>query len=189
MHLRMVPFLLSIRKIRRVTIFMECSSINQKFFVHTREAFHRYENRQTPFAAVKIRIHGLSSGREALDKIVCDNFRSDKDVILKNNNDYAILMQNTSIEAAEAATHRLGGKLIRITPDFKNPETNLPLCATAWIYGAGEETKELHFKYLDLVNPHSHKKEATNRSGHVGEYLKWKKHGQVRHYKSFSIKA
>jgi len=168
---------------------MDCSTINEEFLVHTRAAYHRYENLQIPFAAVKICIYGLRSGREALDKIVCENFRSDKDVILKSKNDYAILMQNTSIEAAAAAAHRLGGRLCRITPDCKNPETNSRICATAWIYGAGEETKALHFRYLDLINPHRHKKAATNWPDHVGEYLKWKEPVQKKDYKPFSIKV
>ena len=168
---------------------MDCSTINEEFLIHTREAFHRYENSQIPFAAVKICIYGLRSGAGALDKIVCDNFRSDKDVILKSQNDYAILMQNTSLEAAEAATNRLGGCLCRITSDCHNPETNSQICATAWIYGAGEQTKELHFRYLDLVNPHTHKRATTHWSAHLREYLKWKKPIHMKDYKPFSIKV
>jgi hypothetical protein len=168
---------------------MECSSIKQEFFVHSRDAIHRYENRQIPFAAVKIRIDGLIRGRDALDKIVCDNFRIDRDSILINGNDYAILMQNTSIEAAEAATHRLRGTLSRITPDFQNSKTNSSLSATAWIYGAGEKTKKLHFKQLDLINPNSQRKKAANWPDPFGEYSKWGKYGHGRNCNSFSIKA
>jgi hypothetical protein len=168
---------------------MDCSTINKEFLVYTKEAVHKYENLQIPFTAVKICIRGFGADREEIDKIVCDNFRSDKDIILRSKNDYAILMQNTSIEDAEAVTHRLRGRLSRLTPDFNQRDTISPIGATAWIYGAGQKTKALHFRYLDLIHARCHKKAETNWPGQVGEYLKWKEHSRAKNYKPFHAKV
>ena len=182
-------FALQGERIGRAIIGMNFSTACEKFLSHTKEAYDKYEKQKIPFAAVKIYITGSWRYRAGVADMVWKNFRSEKDVILKSENNYAILMKNTSLEAAEAATNRLGMKLYHLTYDSDNLEKNLQFCASACIYGVSEETKKLHFRYLDFINPFYAKRESELWPPNVREYLKWLQPLKIRTYKPISIKV
>ena len=85
---------------------MEFSTDTEKFLLNSKEAYYKFQNHQTPFAAVKIYFSGLGCERAKVDDIVGNNFRNEKDAILKTENNYAILMHNTSLKSAEAAMNQ-----------------------------------------------------------------------------------
>jgi len=93
---------------------MEFSTDTEKFLLNSRESYYKFQKHQTPFAAVKINFSGLGGERAKVDDIVRNNFRSEKDAILKSENNYAILMHNTSVMAAEAVmwNHRFNSEPI-----------------------------------------------------------------------------
>ena len=112
---------------------MEFSTDTEIFLLSSREAYYKFRNHQTPFAAVKIYFSGLGGERAKVDDIVGNNFRSEKDAILKSENNYAILMQNTTLMAAEAVMNRISIKLSRLRYEVKNttkkPQLNAYACA------------------------------------------------------------
>lgn len=100
----------------------------EKFLINSKEAYYKFQKHQTPFAAIKVYCSGLGDEREKVDGIVDNNFRSDKDFILRSENNYAILMHNTSFKTAEAVMNRISknlskmryeAKIITTAPSFK----------------------------------------------------------------------
>lgn len=163
------------------------STTSDNFLSHSTAAYYKFEKHKTPFVAVKIYIPGSMSNKAGLDDIVRKNFRSEKDVVLKSKNHYAVLLQNTFLEAAEEATNRLGIKIHRLADTFGKPNANMQLNASACLYGACEKTNKLHFKHLDLSNTYYHEKETETGPSNVGEYLKWLEPIKVKAYKPISI--
>lgn len=168
---------------------MGFSTDTEKFLLHSKEAYYKFQKHQTPFAAVKLYFSGLGGEREKVDGIVSNNFRTDKDFILKSENNYAILMHNTSLQTAEAVMNRISKKISQLRYEAKIKAVTQPLNSYACIYAASEENTELQFRHLNLVSP-SKKKNETDKTHHnIGEYLRWTKPIRNEEYKPFSIKV
>ena len=168
---------------------MKFSNDTEKFLLGSKEAYKNFQRNQTPFAAVKIYFSGLRNERAKIDDIVGNNFRSDKDVILKSENNYAILMHNTYLKAAEAVLDRISIKLSRLRYGVKNKTKKPQLNAYACIYGAGEEDAKLQFRHLELINPLRKKDEYEEPQPQIGEYLRWLGPVNRNDHKAFSIKV
>ncbi len=168
---------------------MKFSTDTEKFLSNSRQAYDKFQNHQTPFAAVKIYFSGLKGDRARIDDIVGNNFRSEKDAILKSENNYAILMHNTSLKVAEAAVNRISIKLSRLIYGGKNTTKKPRLNAYACIYGAGEKSAKLQFRHIELIRPLRNRKEAEKLPPKIREYLKWKESVKSKEYKMFSIKV
>ena len=160
---------------------------SEKFLSHSTAAYYKFEKHRTPFVAVMINATGSMSNKARLDGIVRQNFRSEKDVILKSKNHYAVLLQNTSLEAGEEATNRLGLKFRRLADTFENHKATIKINAFACLYGACEKTHELHFKYLDLGNRYYQERNPETMPSHIGEYLKWSDPMKDKAYKPVNI--
>ena len=168
---------------------MVLSTDTEKFLLGSKEAYSQFQKHKVPFAAVKIYFSGLRSEKAKLDDIVGNNFRSDKDAILKSENNYAILMHNTSLKAAEAVLDRISIKLSRLRYGAKNKTKKPQLNAYACIYGAGEGSAKLQFRHLELINPLIKKTEYENPPPQIGEYLRWLRPLKCNDRKVFSIKV
>lgn len=168
---------------------MEFSTDTEKFLITSRKAYYKFQTQQIPFAAVKIYFSGLNGERTKVDDIVGNNFRSEKDAILKTENNYSILMHNSSCTAAEAVMNRISVKLSRLRYESKKISKTNQLNAYACIYGAGEKRTELQFRHLDLINPLGNKNTNKKNQFNIREYLRWTQPIGVKKYKSFSIKV
>ena len=85
-------------------------------------AYVDFERHSIPFAAIKLNISMQKWNRQACDEIVEDNYRSENDVVFKNQDEYVILMQDTTLEVAEAATYRLRKRLGQLSTFSKKKE-------------------------------------------------------------------
>ena len=170
-------------------ILMEFSTDTEKFLLNSKEAYYKFQKHHTPFAAVKIYFSGLGGERAKVDGIVGNNFRNEKDAILKSENNYAILMHNTSLKAAETAMNRISIKLSRLKYEVKNTTEKPHLNAYACIYGAGEESAKLQFRHLELINPLGNKNEFGKTQPKIREYLKWIEPIKSKEHKAFSIRV
>jgi len=168
---------------------MKFSNDTEKFLLGSKEAFNKFQSHQTPFAAVKIYFSGLRSEGAKIDGIVASNFRSDRDAILKSENNYAILMHNTSLKAAEVVLDRISLKLSRLRYGVKNTTKKPQLSAYACIYGTCEEGAKLQFRHLELINPLKEKNESERTPPKIGEYLRWLGPLKRNDHKAFSIKV
>ncbi|MGB5748983.1 MAG: hypothetical protein WBM69_18530 [Desulfobacterales bacterium] len=168
---------------------MEFSNDTEKFLLGSKEAYNKFRSHQTPFAAVKIYVSGLRSEGAKIDGIVANNFRSDRDAILKSENNYAILMHNTYFKGAEAVLDRISLKLSRLKYGVKNTTKKPQLNAYACIYGAGEESAKLQFRHLELINPLRKKNEYEKLQPKIGEYLRWIRPLKSNDHQAFSIKV
>ena len=168
---------------------MEFSTDTEKFLLNSKEAYYKFQKHQTPFAAVKIYFSGLECESAKMDDILGNNFRSEKDAILKSENNYAILMPNTSLKAAETVMNRISIKLSRLKYEVKNTAKKPQLNAYACIYGAGEESVKLQFRHLELINPLGNRNEFGKTQPKIREYLKWMEPIKSKEHKAFSIKV
>ena len=142
---------------------MEFSTDTEKFLITSRKAYYKFQTQQISFAAVKIYFSGLKGERTKVDDIVGNNFRSEKDPILKTENNYSILMHNSSCTAAEAVMNRISVKLSRLRYESKKISKHSQLNAYACIYGTGEKMTELQFRHLDLINPSGNQNTSKNK--------------------------
>ena len=94
---------------------MDISVTNNSILTQAPKAYNNFESCQIPFAAVKLNICLQNTSKKEIDEIVEDNFRSEKDLIFKEDKNYFILMKRTTIEAAQRAVNRLKAKIGRIT--------------------------------------------------------------------------
>jgi hypothetical protein len=184
-----IVFALLDKKIWEILIRMEFSTDTEKFLLNSREAYYKFQNHQTPFAAVKINFSGLGDKKTKVDDIVRNNFRSEKDAILKSENNYAILMHNTSVKAAEAVMKRISIKLSRLRYEVKIATKTQQFNAYACIYGAGEESAKLQFRHLELINSLGNKNESEIMKPKIREYLRWAEPINRKEHKAFSIKV
>ncbi len=137
-------------------------------------AYYNFKSCQIPFAAVKLNVCLQNISKKEIDEIIEDNFRSEKDLIFKEDQKYFILMERTTIEAAERAVGRLKAKMGHIIRNCENLEDNSHNHATAYIFGSSKGTKRIHIKYLDLnFNFNSFNRKNPNITFGYGEYLKW----------------
>ena len=115
-----------------------------------------------------------NASKKEIDEIVEDNFRSEKDFILKKDKNYLILMERTTIEAAERAVNRLKSKIGHINKNCGSLKDNIHNSASAYIFGSIRGTKSMRFKYLDLnPNINSFYKKNHKLTFGYGEYLRW----------------
>ena len=168
---------------------MEISTDTDKFLITSRNAYHKFQKQHIPFAAVKLYFSGLGGERTKVDDIVGNNFRNEKDSILKTKNNYAILMHNTSCQAAEAVMNRLSIKLSRLRCESKILAKTQQINAHAYIYGIGEGVAKLQFRHLDLIHPSGIKDRDKKNQLNIREYLRWTQPLGIKGYKSFSIKV
>ena len=137
-------------------------------------AYRNFDDRETPFAAIRLNIALRNRRRNEIDEIVEDNFRSKTDFIFKNDDAYLILMQDTTLEVAERATKRLKFSLDLSNDDFRNSTDPRRHRAFAHILGSSRETKSLEMRYIDLsaaVGFNTNKNTAVKSNFH--KYLKW----------------
>ena len=168
---------------------MEISIDTKKFLITSRNAYYKFQKQQIPFAAVKLYFSGLGGERTKVDDIVGNNFRSEKDSILKTKNNYAILMHNTSCNAAEAVMNPISIELSRLRYDSKILTKPQQINAYACIYGVGEGGTKLQFRHLDLIHPSGNKNRGKKNQLNIREYLRWTQPIGIKEYKSFSIKV
>ncbi|MGD9226647.1 MAG: hypothetical protein PVF26_09120 [Desulfobacterales bacterium] len=136
-------------------------------------AHQKSEANVVPFAAALLHICLPNTSEKEVDKIVKDNFRGEKDRVLKKDSKYYILMKGTTIEVAERAVNRLKAKLGLIGRNFRCLKSTKRIQASAFILGTSGITKRFEFKYVDLA-PHLNfvaKRTQSMPSG-FEEYLK-----------------
>jgi len=136
-------------------------------------AYLDFERQNIPFAAIKLNISMQDWNRQECDEIVEDNYRSEKDVVFKNQAEYVILMQNTTLEVAESATCRLKKRLGQLSPFSKKIGDIHPIQASAHILGSSRGTDKLLVRYLDLTPQLYFKAQPENIRPNFNEYLKW----------------
>jgi hypothetical protein len=136
-------------------------------------AYVDFERRGIPFAAIKLNISMRNWNRQECDEIVEDNYRSENDVVFKNQDEYVILMQETSLEVAEAATYRLRKRLGRLNPFSKKIGDINPIQASAHIWGSSQGTDKLMVRYLDLSPQVGFKAQPESVRPNLNEYVKW----------------
>ena len=153
---------------------MDISVTNNNILTQATKAYNNFESCQIPFAAVKLNICIQNTCKKEIDEIVEDNFRSEKDLILKKDKNYFILMKRTTIEAAERAVNRLKSKIGHITRNCESLKDNNHNHASAYIFGSIKGTKRMHIKYLDLSpNFNSFDRKIHKIQFGYGEYLRW----------------
>jgi uncharacterized protein YdaT len=153
---------------------MDISVNNNSILTQATKAYNYFESCQIPFAAVKLNICLQNTTKKEIDEIVEDNFRNEKDLIFKKDKNYFILMQRTTIEAAERAVNRLKAKMGHITRNCENLKDNSYVHASAYIFGSIRGTKKMHIKYLDLnPNLNSFDRKIHKMPLGYGEYLRW----------------
>ena len=122
---------------------MDISVNNGSILNKATTAYNNFESRKIPFAAVKLNVCRQKTNEKKIDEIVEDNFRSEKDLIFKEDQNYIILMKRTTIEAAEMAVNRLKAMIGNIlTQDGENLIDGKHLHASAYILGFSEVTKK-----------------------------------------------
>ena len=153
---------------------MDISGANNQILTHATKAYKDFKNRQIPFAAVKLDVCIQNIGKTEIDKLIEDNFRSEKDLLFRRDENYFILMQRTSIEAAERAVNRLKVKIGHIAKNCESLKHNNQNHAAAYILGSSGGNKRMHIKYLDL-NPcfNSFDIKTHKIPSGYGEYLRW----------------
>lgn len=153
---------------------MDISVTNNSILIQATKAYNNFESCQIPFAAVKLNICFQNTSKKEIDEIVEDNFRSEKDLISKEDENYLILMKRTTIEAAERAVNRLKAKIGHTTINCESLKNNNHNHASAYIFGSIRGTKRMHIKYLDL-NPNSNSFDRKTHKIPFGydEYLRW----------------
>ena len=107
------------------------------------------------------------------DQIVEDNYRSERDVIYKRSDAYVILMQGTTLEAAEAATQRLKARLGQLNHNSNRFDNINPIQASAYILGPGNGTRGLSMRYLDLSSKLNDRQQIDILQPSFKEYIKW----------------
>ena len=166
---------------------MNSSKASKVFQSQSAEAYHNFENRGIPFVAVKLFILGFEFGSGKVDDIVRKNFRSENDFLLSSKTKYAILMPNTTLEAAEEATNRLGVKLRLLIDSRRNLDRVHRLILYAYIYGVSQASRKLQFRYLDVFNTIHHKKKARKWPTNFKEYLKWLEPSVIKEHRPINI--
>ncbi len=136
-------------------------------------AYVDFERQKIPFAAIKLNISMQDWNKQECDEIVEDNYRSENDVVFKNQDDYVILMQDTTLEVAENATYRLRNRLGQLSPFSKKIGDINPIQASAHILGSSQATDKLLVRYLDLSPQFNFKARAETTQPNFNEYLKW----------------
>ena len=167
---------------------MNFSVTSDDFRSQSMAAYSRFEKGKIPFTAVKLYVAGPTRDRAELENIVGKNFRSEKDIILKSEKHFAVLLNNTCLEAAEEAMNRLMTKLHRIKCNSRDSENNGPLNVTACLYGACEDAGGLYFKYIDLTTINE-KNSSEKKVGNFTVYSKWGESKGNKKYKSVSVLA
>jgi uncharacterized protein YdaT len=153
---------------------MDISVTHNSILTQATKAYNNFESCQIPFAAVKLNICFQNTSKKEIDEIVEDNFRSEKDLILKEDKNYFILMKRTTIEAAERAVNRLKAKIGYITRNCESLKDINDNHASAYIFGSIRGTKRMHIKYLDLnPNLNSFDRKTHKIQFGYGEYLRW----------------
>jgi uncharacterized protein YdaT len=153
---------------------MNISGANNQILTQATKAYNNFESFQIPFAAVKLNVCLQNSGKKEIDELIEDNFRSEKDLLFKKDKNYFILMQRTSIEAAERAVNRLKAKIGQITRNCESLKDHNHNHAAAYILGSIRGTKRMHIKYIDL-NPNFNSFDRKTHKIPFGysEYLRW----------------
>jgi hypothetical protein len=153
---------------------MEITVTNNKILTHTTKAYKNFESGQIPFAAVKLNVRLQNANPKKINEIIEDNFRSEKDLIFKQDKNYFILMKRTTIEAAERAVNRLKGKIGHIIKNCESLNDKNHNHASAYIFGASAGTKRMHIKHIDLnLNLNDFDKKTHKVPSGYGEYLRW----------------
>ncbi|MGD8962686.1 MAG: hypothetical protein PVH43_09230, partial [Desulfobacterales bacterium] len=114
---------------------MDISFTNNNILTQASRAFNIFEGCQIPFTAVKLNVQLQDLSKKEIDTIVEKNFRSEKDLIFKEDENYIIFMKRTTIEEAERAVIRLKGEIGSETKMLKSLKDNLHYKVSAYIFG------------------------------------------------------
>ena len=166
---------------------MGFSTDSESFLINSKEAYNKFQKHQIPFAAVKLYISGAEGTKDKVDRIIKNNFRTDKDFVLKTTDNYSILMQQTSINSAKLVISRISKKLSQLKNETNNISQKLK--AHACIYAANEKNDKLQLKYIDLINPSVRNCDSDNYRDRIKEYLKWTKPIISKKHEPFSVKV
>jgi hypothetical protein len=152
---------------------MDFSVTNRPILTKAITAHQKSEGNVVPFAVAVLKICLPNTNKKEVNKIVEDNFRGEKDRVLKKDSKYYILMQGTTIKVAERAVNRLKAKLGLLSRNLRCLKSTKRIQASAFILGTNRITKRFEFKYVDLA-PHLNFVSERTRSMPFGfeEYLK-----------------
>ena len=170
-----IAFALFIKKYFRIIQTVEISITNNSILNQAATTYNNFEGCKIPFAAIKLNICLQNTSEKEIDEIVEHNFRSEKDLIFKQDKNYIILMKHTTIEAAEMAVNRLkpgvGQIMARNCENLKNGKH---VRASAYILGSSRGTKRIRLKYLDLKPTlNSFQRSFYKMPLDYREYLRW----------------
>jgi hypothetical protein len=163
---------------------MDISFTNNNILTQASRAFNIFEGCQIPFTAVKLNVQLQDLSKKEIDTIVEKNFRSEKDLIFKEDENYIILMKRTTIEEAERAVIRLKGEIGSETKMLKSLKDNLHYKVSAYIFGSIKGTKRMQVKYLNLIpNQNCFDRNNHKISFGYGEYLKFREFPKTENFK------
>ncbi|MDY6973276.1 MAG: hypothetical protein SV775_13245 [Thermodesulfobacteriota bacterium] len=129
---------------------MDVSGIKKQLAGHVEKGYENFVKHKIPFSAVKINIPQQNHGKRQLEDIVNENFRGKRDVVFKDDHTYGILMQNTTIDEATAASKRLAEKLCQSGYFDKESPANQTLHASVDIIGCGKGNTAMQSTCFDF---------------------------------------
>ena len=150
---------------------MDISGIKKQLAGHVEKGYKNFVSHNIPFSAVKLNIPKQDNSAKQVEDIVNENFRGTRDVVFKGDNTYAILMQNTTIAEAAAASKRLAEKLCRLDYSDKESPEDQQLHASVDIIGCGEDNTAMQSTYFDF-NQASHSSPSQKTADNVPYELK-----------------
>ena len=152
---------------------MDISATNNNTLTQAPKTYNDFKGSQIPFVAVKLNVWLEHIGEKEIDTIIENNFRSEKDLIFKEDENYIILMKKTTFESAERAVNRLKFEIGCITRSCENLKHNEHNQSSAYIFGSSKGTKRMQIKYLDLIpDLNSFERNTHKFTFGYGEYLK-----------------
>ncbi len=132
---------------------MDFSVTSRPMLTQAIMAHQKSEGNVVPFAVAQLNICLPNTSKKEVNRIIEDNFRGEKDRVLKKDSKYYIIMKGTTIKVAERAVNRLKAKLGLISRNFRCLKGTKRIQASAFILGTSRITKGFECKYVDLA-PH-----------------------------------
>ena len=129
---------------------MGISGTYDRFFSDTEQAFKSFTDRKTPFAAIKLKLPKQVEDKRHIKNIVLNNFRKADKIFSRDSRTYAILMNDTPIDAAMAASTRLASRLSQVDSSPGKASHQQILQTSLDIVGTGDKTTKMQRASLDL---------------------------------------
>jgi hypothetical protein len=147
-------------------------NIRRQFVPHIEKALKSFHEYNIPFAAVAIKIPRHKNNKQ-IEKLLDENFREKTDVILKGDGIYAIMMWNTTVEAAITASERITDKLYLQIYYWKESSRDQLVDSSLDIMGCEKGSREIQFVHLDLCQRSNYYRRTRNIPLEIGTYIKW----------------